>query len=113
MIEVIQTVRRVDDGREFPVYDGRFMRREYPVTQVLEFVSSARRRTLQANTSDVKFLYIVAPDGNDVPVRVFKNLSPEYWTFTERFIMFEVANCTGVSFSSDSDVKLNILVCGE
>ena len=93
-----------------------FLRRDFAQHQELYIDLPAGRR-VPANSvlSKIQFIMLRVVDGveDGAIVNIYRNLSPEWWQITDFYGAWEVSNCTALSFKSDKDARIHLVVGGE
>jgi len=110
-IEILTTIRNFSGNNDRPAVVDRFLRHEYSSDQLQQLTLPANIKTLvPLSFTDVKLLYIRCDTGG--PVQVYRNLSPEYWTFADTFFVIELSDCYRVCVKASVATTLTIYAAG-
>lgn len=107
-------IRRRSSGNELNEIEHVFLRRDYALQQQYPSLSlSAGIKTeLETPISDVTFLYIKRT-GDSANIQIFKNLSPESYTFTDCFLIVGLDDdVSEIHLEADTDTTVYIFVAG-
>lgn len=107
-------IRRRSSGKELNEIEDVFLRRDYDLQQQYPSLSlSAGVKTeIETPISDVAFLYI-RRTGDSAGIQVFKNLSPESYTFDDCFLIIGLDDdVSSVYLEADTDTTVYIFIAG-
>lgn len=87
-----------------------FLRRDYDEVLVYSIqLTGGVKERVQLPTSDIKYLGLFS-DGTKI--QVYKNLSPESWSFTDVFLIFEADGCKSVVLNAEEDTEVLVAMAG-
>ena len=80
--------------------DDRFFRRDYSDTKSFDITLAAgvKQDILPAVTTELAMVYIKVKTGG--PVQIYKDFSPEYWTFSDTWMAWDLTNAIRVALKS-------------
>jgi len=68
--------------------------------------SGVRTDVPHTDRSGVDFIYLKVLSGG--PVNIYKGVSPEYWKFSETYMVFDNLSSGKLSLKSESDTELEL-----
>lgn len=94
---------------ERPEVDERFLRRDYQFKrEFLMDLAAGVAEDVPTTTEGVSLIYMKVLSGG--PVQLYRNLSPEYWTFSDTWLMLEVTDVQRVAVKADVATTLMVYV---
>lgn len=110
-VEVRTQIRRQRGNVQLPSVDDVFLRRDYEKTFESNVPLTGGVRTeVQTGVGNIEFLYIGCED--EIVVNIYRNLSPEWWSFSRAFLALEVTNCDRISFKAAADTEIYVYAAG-
>lgn len=109
----LQIKLTIGDSQDFrPAVDDRFLRRDYSFSKSFDLSLSAGRKTdLLTSAAEESLIYIKVKSGG--PVQVYKDLSPEYWTFSNTWLMFEMSDISRIALKALVDTEVFVFIARE
>lgn len=89
----------------------RWLRRDY--TQVFEqtLQLTSAKTLLKHHLSSIQFVYINRV-GNQTSIFLYRNLSPERWTFDDTFLAWGLGDLTSLTLAADEDTEVYVFLGG-
>ncbi len=112
MLETRLEIKRRNNGLQLADAEDRFIRRSYDEEQILPSVSltAGTKTEIKVQMSTIQYIYIKV-SGNAATVQLFKELSPESWSFTDAWLMIGTS-ITSFSLQASVDTTVYIYLCG-
>lgn len=99
------------DGEEADRIHRSYRRRSYTseYRSPAFVVPAAVRTTITVPFDTIQYIHIET----DETLRVYRNLSPEYWTVGDTFLVFDLTDVTQVSVYAADEATLYVHIAGE
>ena len=96
-----------DSTGQRPPIDDRFLRRDYTTTQtrIITLEAGVKADVLD-HVNELDLVYVRVNKGG--PVQIYKDLSPEYWTFSDTWLAFELDSVSRIALKATVETEVYI-----
>ena len=108
MLETRLEIKRRENGLQLADAEDRFIRRSYDEEQIMPSVplTAGTKTAIKVQMSTIQYVYVKV-SGSAATVQLFKENSPESWSFTDMWLM---AGTSITSFSLEASVDTTVYI---
>lgn len=112
-LETNLKIKRRSSGLELSDAEDVFLRRDYTLTQQYPALtlSAGIKTELKTALTDINYLYI-RRSGSAATIQIFKNLSPESYTFADCYLIVGLSDVTSIYLKASVDTTVYIFIAG-
>ena len=106
-------IRRRSSGSELNEITHTFLRRDYTARAQYPSLSLAAGTKTEVETTitDIAYLYIERT-GDSATIQIFKNLSPESYSFDDCFLVVGLDDVNTIYLEADTDTTVCVFIAG-